>query len=437
MPDGTRVRKNFQEKSEAVQRLADLELDIEGVPEPRQARRTLLSPEEISDAESAIQQIKGLSLSKVVSHYLNLQARVREKGTDLDQAIAFFETRYRPDTKTISILNGKEEFLRTRHGISEATRDNYETGLSLLLKKDPNKFVHSFTVGDLESTLVKYRNTRSQRSFRGIFSVFFNWATRHHYCLENPCDRFDKLPKDMTQIAALSLDEVKRLLYAAMTYQDGAAAASIAIGLFTGLRPSELRDLKPENIGETRIQIKGGKLRRTLKRTAPIPPVLAAWLEKYPFTGLPGGWDYKMKALKKATNAKKWVQDIIRHTSITFQTERDKNEGLTAYNCGTSIQMMNQHYRNTIDDEKVVANYWALTPAKLLAEKPEIELPSKPSVTWPDKKALTKLVWQKPLVRAAVVIGVSDVALKKHCVKLGIDLPPPGHWVRHPQVRKS
>ncbi len=49
---------------------------------------------------------------------------------------------------------------------------------------------------------------------------------------------------------------------------------------------------------------------------------------------------------------------------------------------------------------------------------------------WPDKVKFKKLVWQKPLVHAAADIGVSDVALKKHCVKLGIDLPPPGHWVR-------
>ena len=436
MPDGTRVRQNFSEKSEAVRRLADLQLDIEGTPEARQAQRTSLSPEQLSDAESAIQQIGSTSLSKVVAHYLNLQARVREKGADLDQAIAFFETRYRPETKTITMLNAKEEFLRTRHGISEATRDNYEIGLCLLLKKDPNKFVHSFTVSDLEASLSKYSNTRSQRSFRAIFSVFFHWATRHHYCLENPCERFDKLPKDMSQIATLSFEEVKRLLYAAVCVQDGASAAAVAIGLFAGLRPSEIKDLKPEDIGDKVIRISGGKLRRKLKRTVPIPPVLAEWLKKYPFAGLPGGWDYKMKALKKVTKAKKWVQDIIRHTSITFQTERDKNEALTAYNCGTSIQMMNQHYRNTIDDEKTIAAFWALTPKKLLAKKPEIELPGKPKVAWPEKKALAKLVWEKPLIHAAKDIGVSDVALRKHCVKLGIELPKQGHWVRHPRERK-
>jgi hypothetical protein len=34
------------------------------------------------------------------------------------------------------------------------------------------------------------------------------------------------------------------------------------------------------------------------------------------------------------------------------------------------------------------------------------------------------------MVHAAKEIGVSDVALKKHCVRQGIDLPPRGYWLR-------
>ena len=89
---------------------------------------------------------------------------------------------------------------------------NRRPGLSLLFKPDPNKFVHSFTVSDIESVLGSYKNLRSKRSFRNIFSIFFRWSVRHHYCLENPCDRLDKLPTEMSQIVALSLEESKRLL---------------------------------------------------------------------------------------------------------------------------------------------------------------------------------------------------------------------------------
>ena len=291
------------------------------------------------------------------------------------------EARYRAETTEITILNAKAEFIASRVRIAEATLRNYEGSLQLLLVPDPNKFVHSFSVSDIEKATRAYTNLSSLKSHRRVFSVFFNWAMRHHYCLDDPCKRLDKLPQDMSEIAILSLEEIKKLLYAATRHNEGVAAAAIAIGIFAGLRPGEIEDLKPEDILADRIRVSGGKLRRQLKRTVPVPPVLSAWLTKYPFTGLPKGWDYKMKVLKKATRAKKWVQDIIRHTSISYQTERDKNEGLTAYNCGTSVQMMNRHYRDTIDDPKVIAEFWGLTPAKLNIKPPKIELKTNRRVT--------------------------------------------------------
>ncbi|MCP5545253.1 MAG: hypothetical protein H7A49_15260 [Akkermansiaceae bacterium] len=256
MPDGRRIRRNFQDRSDALRELHDLQMEIEENPEPRQALRTLLTAEQLADAESAFQQVGlGSRLSEVVAHYNSLRRRAGEMGVDLDQAMTFFETRYRPETETITILNAKEKFMGTRHDISDTTRANYEHGLGLLLSPDANKFVHAFTISDIEAILGKYRNTRSKRTYRITFSTFFRWAVRHHYCLENPCDRLDKLPRDMSQIAALSLEEAKRLIHAATIYQDRAAAAVIAIGLFAGLRPSELRDLKKEDILKDRIRV--------------------------------------------------------------------------------------------------------------------------------------------------------------------------------------
>jgi integrase len=428
--DGTRVRKNFSEKSDAIQEQADQEAAFAGAAIATKVQRTRLSVEEISDSEAAILHSGGRKLSKVVSHYSSLEARMKAKGISLEEALAFAEAHYRSEIKTITIFNAYKEFTEHRTVGSPVTKAHYQSALRLLVRPDPNKPVHKFVLSDIEKLLAGYKNLNSKDTYRRAFSTFFNWAVRHHYCLEDPCKRLDKLPRDMTQISILSLDEVSRLLYAAMTYQGGVAAAPVAIGLFAGLRPSEIEHLTSGDIGETVIRVSGGKLRRKLKRTAPIPPVLAEWLKVHPFTGQPTGWKYKMKQLKKATKAAKWVQDIVRHTSISYQTERDKNESLTAYNCGTSIQMMNLHYRNSIDDEKKVKAFWELTPAKLLAKKPKIDLPSKPRINWPDKKMLTKLVWEKPLVHAAKGIGVSDVALRKHCVKLGISLPAQGHWLR-------
>ena len=43
---------------------------------------------------------------------------------------------------------------------------------------------------------------------------------------------------------------------------------------------------------------------------------------------------------------------------------------------------------------------------------------------------LFDLVWSKPMTRLAKELGLSDVGLRKICVKFGIPLPPRGYWSR-------
>lgn len=429
--DGKRVRTNYSNKLEAVQAMGDLEAEFAGQIDVQKAKRTRLTHEQLGDAEAAIKSAPTRQLSKIVAHYINLEERALAKGISLDTALAFVESNYRAEKTSITILNAYDLFVDSKKDTAAKTEVHYKSSLKHLLLPDANKLVHEFTIRDIEKILANYKNVNSRRTYRRAFSAFFNWAVRHHYCFENPCDRLDKIPRDMTHIAALSFDECKRLLRASILQQNGTVAC-VAIGLFAGLRPSEIRDLKPEDILSDRIRVSGGKLRRTLKRSVPIPPVLSDWLREYPFTGLPKGWDKKLNKLKIATNASTWVQDVIRHTSITFQAERDKNESMTAFHCGTSVEMMNRHYRDIVDDAKTISEFWSLTPKALQMNPPDIQIASNSRVNWPDKQKLTALVWSMPLIHAAKEIGVSNVALKKHCTKLMIELPPHGHWLtRH------
>lgn len=39
-------------------------------------------------------------------------------------------------------------------------------------------------------------------------------------------------------------------------------------------------------------------------------------------------------------------------------------------------------------------------------------------------------VWSKPMTKLAAEFGISDVAIRKQCVKAGIEVPTRGHWLR-------
>ena len=48
----------------------------------------------------------------------------------------------------------------------------------------------------------------------------------------------------------------------------------------------------------------------------------------------------------------------------------------------------------------------------------------------PSAEDLQTMVWSKPTLQLAQELGVSDVAIGKWCVKLGIAKPPRGYWVK-------
>ncbi|MFD0894406.1 site-specific integrase [Luteolibacter ambystomatis] len=321
------------------------------------------------------------------------------------------------------MLQARDAFLASRRGIREKTRSHYESATQRLLRPDPNKLVHRITVSDLESILKNYENPNSYRTYRRCVSTFFRWAVQKRMCAENPCERLDLPPPVSSHLQILSLRVTTLLLRAAMLYRKGETVPSIAIALFGGLRPSELENLRPEDVKHDRIRVTGGKMRRTLKRSVPIPPNLAAWLKAYPFKGLPKNFYGKFRTLRKAIGETTWVADVFRHTSISFQLERDKNEALTAYNNGTSAKMIEFHYRDLVDNPSEVVAYWTLSPGVVAQALTSIQLPKSSTVEWPGNAVLAKWVQSTSLSKIGAELGVSDVAVRKRCLKQKIILP--------------
>jgi len=96
---------------------------------------------------------------------------------------------------------------------------------------------------------------------------------------------------------------------------------------------------------------------------------------------------------------------------------------------------------NTIEEASDVDEFWKLTPAKIRKEKIPIQINKKDSVDikWPKKVQLRKMVKATPVTRIARELGVSDNAVRKHCNKLGIELPKRGYWqkLKHGKTRKK
>ena len=77
--------------------------------------------------------------------------------------------------------------------------------------------------------------------------------------------------------------------------------------------------------------------------------------------------------------------------------------------------------------------YVHLAAETLMKEAGKLGTMVAPGLKRPEKEPeidLKAVVWQFPLTHIAKQLGISDVAVKKRCAKLGIDLPPRGYWQR-------
>jgi hypothetical protein len=60
--------------------------------------------------------------------------------------------------------------------------------------------------------------------------------------------------------------------------------------------------------------------------------------------------------------------------------------------------------------------------------------PRKEKIQWPSKEDLKKFVWEMPMSKLSIKLGVSDKSIVKRCLKLEIDTPPQGWFLRKENV---
>lgn len=83
-------------------------------------------------------------------------------------------------------------------------------------------------------------------------------------------------------------------------------------------------------------------------------------------------------------------------------------------------------YENSFD---IICEILPVRVRKEKKSKPEkIPIARKTKIEWPDPLIMQKMLWEKPTVKIAMELGVSDSAVGRFAKKHGLTKPPVGYW---------
>jgi site-specific recombinase XerD len=353
--DGTRVRENFKTELEATTRKQELETeDLNFKPVP--FRQTRLTPEQILDAERAIDELRGRA--------------------SLMSAARFYNDNYQDPLKPARLTDAVETFKAEKQAekVRPDTFNNLRFRLGAFLENMPaEKPVHEIMPEQIHAFLHringKPRAKRTIKNDRLVLSNFFNWAMSRKLCVKNPMESVAKVRAGSKMPGVFSLAQVRKLLDAASMHEDGKCLPYFALGLFCGLRPNETERLTWDKIdlADKIVTIDAATAKVTTdghcnERYVSISDNAVKWLKPFELSKPALSIDRKdFEAIKALAGIEKWPMDVLRHTAISNYQAHNQHEGLTAEWAGNSVAVVKKRYRRAIKPADA-ASFWAIAP---------------------------------------------------------------------------
>lgn len=307
------------------------------------------------------------------------------EGVSLADAARFF-VQANPSGLSKEVWPLLQEFLlyKERRDGSARTSGARKQRLESFVKGSGIVFVGDLVSDRIDAWLWRSKDGGGQVSRRGARSeasairTFCRWLLLRGLLPDNPVDRVDLGSLDSPEPVAMRVEEIERFLKMArispqrlhVQRKPGGGARKlcrgprarmvpfIAIGIFAGLRPSEIERLDKNCFSwgyDPFIRVKKIKRGRGV-RLVPIEPCLAAWLQAYPpqfpLRLMDKEWD---RIREWAGLRDSWKNDLMRDTYISARLGRGDKESDVARAAGTREDTIHTFYRDLMTPEEANA----------------------------------------------------------------------------------
>ena len=328
-----------------------------------------------------------------------LQALNILRGTEISliSAARFAVKHLKPPGGEITVQDLLTQFLdeKAAMNLRERSLRDLRSRLGIFANTFGQRQVKDISQKDIEGWLkgMQLLSARSRKNYRLSVSTFFNYAINQGYLSVNPVNKISVPKEDWVPACVLTIEEAQRLIQTAhRTHYRGnekpsglGLLAYCALGLFAGIRSSELNQLDWRHISLERklatIPHTIAKKRRL--RNIGLEENCLQWLHLVQReTGkiTPSGINKKFKILTVAAGFPDWKgthTNAQRHSFGSYMFAKTQDAQRTAALLGHrgDDQVLFDHYRSLAtkeDGEK----YFGITPARIdckLLTFPEVD----------------------------------------------------------------
>lgn len=213
---------------------------------------------------------------------------------------------------------------------------------------------------------------RSKKNYLITVRTFFNWGISKGYrSSENPAANISTPKIDWKAPAILTVAEARKLIIAASTEQDGRLLATVALGLFAGIRTNEITRLewKAIDLAEGIITIGAEIAKKRRLRVLELMPACKVWLAKCSEKSgrvAPAKFNERWARFVKAAGFPDWGEkrsNAMRHSFGSYHYALNSDAAKTAAMLGhrASDQVLFDSYRS-LARRKDAEAYFAIVP---------------------------------------------------------------------------
>jgi integrase len=291
--------------------------------------------------------------------------RLEPFGKTIDDATAFYLEHLQTERGSIPVRQAVEELIANRKasGLSKLYISDLRFRLGRFAKAFGDRTVASITTREIVSWLESLNvGPVTRNTFRRDVRTLYSFAREHGYCSDNPAASKATLAKERPKdVVVLSVEQAKKLL----TASSREMLPYWAIGLFAGLRPSEIRKLEWSDcdFDHKLITVRSAKTGR--KRYVTMQPNLIGWLKPLRLDEGkvvdPVNFRRQYAQDRAAAGLTDWPVNALRHSFGSYHVAQWSDINALAVQMGNSPAVIEEHYRQAVRPREA-HRYWALTP---------------------------------------------------------------------------